>query len=182
MSEKTKVPIPIKRIKRYEYKGKRKFMITHPFDGLVEPIHPTELTKMMTNLMDKVDYKKADYIVGLDAAGIIPSLTASIITGLPLRIAYKAKLDISNKITFKEPESPRPDIYIYNLPKGKKVIVIDDEIRTGRTVYNCIKAIEQSGSQVICVIVPIESTKFNAREMLKKKLGCDLISYTQHEF
>ncbi|MEM4702904.1 MAG: phosphoribosyltransferase [Candidatus Pacearchaeota archaeon] len=173
--------IKIKRIKRFGYAGERQFMIAHPFDGLDEPLYPEKLTAMMVELIGRVEYKKADCIIGLDATGIIPATAASLLTGLPLRVAYKANLDIKNKIIFKEPGTPHPDVYIYNLPKGTKVIIVDDEIRSGRTMCNCIKAIKQCGSQVMDVIVPVESTKFGARKKIKK-LGYDLISYAQHDF
>jgi len=176
-----KTGMRIQKVKRYNYCGKRQFMISSQIDGMLEPIDCGELMRIIRKLTEKIEPRKLDYIVGLDSGGIIPSLAASMITGLPLIVAYKANLDVENKIHFLEPYSANPSIYIYNLPKGSNVLLADDEIRTGQTVINCINSIVETGSFVEAVIVPVESTKFNARKKLED-MGYELYSYAKQEF
>ncbi len=171
----------IQKVRRFNYNGQRKFMITSPVDGLLEPIYPTELFEMMNRLIGNIDCSDVDYVIGLDSGGIIPGLSVSIITGLPLRVAYKANLDIENKIHFVEEHSANPDIYIYNLPKNSRVLLTDDEIRTGGTIMNCVDSLVGAGNSVRGIVVPVESTLFNVRGKLSE-MGYELCSYVKHEF
>jgi len=166
---------------RLSYNGGRQFVISSRLCGLLEPIDCGELMRVMRQLTEKIDISIADYIIGLDSAGIIPALAASMITGLPLKLAYKMNLNVENKIRFAEPHSPNPDIYLYNLPVKSRVILVDDEIRTGKTIINCINSITESGSVVNGVIVPLESTRFDVRKRLSD-IGYNLVSYVKHYF
>ncbi len=175
----------IKKVNRINYPGERKFMIVHSLDGILEPIRPEKLRFVMEELMLQVEsqqkFQQGDYILGLDSGGIVPGVTASLITKLPLYIAYKAELVIENKVKFYEPGSANPDVFIYNLPNDGRAIIVDDEIRTGRTIENCIMSLETMDKKINSVVVPVESTKFNARKKVED-LGYNLFSYGIHDF
>lgn len=171
----------VQKVKRFNYSGKRQFVITSPVDGLLEPVDCSKLMQIMRRLTKRINPRSLDYIIGLDSGGIIPALSASMITGLPLIVAYKANLDIENKIHFVEKHSANTSIYIYNLPKGSNVLLADDEIRTGGTIISCINSIVKSGSSVGGIVVPVESAKFGVRKKLAD-MGYELHSYAIHDF
>ncbi|MBT3297769.1 hypothetical protein HN385_02500 [archaeon] len=160
-------------------------MIVHSLDGILEPIRPEKLRYVMQELMSEVKQQhgiqQGDYILGLDSGGIVPGVTASLITKLPLYIAYKAELEIENKLNFYEPGSANPNVFVYNLPIQGRAIIIDDEIRTGRTIENCIMSFEMLEKDINSIVVPVESTKFNARKKVEE-LGYNLFSYGLHDF
>lgn len=175
----------IQRIDRLNYPGEREFMIVHSLDGILEPIRAEKLRYIMQELMSQVENHQSiqpgDYLLGLDSGGIVPGVTASLITKLPLYIAYKAELVIDNKVKFYEPGSANPDVFIYNLPINGRAIIVDDEIRTGRTIENCIVSLEMANKEISSIVVPVESTKFNARQKIEE-LGYKLFSYGLHDF
>ncbi|MFC1733892.1 phosphoribosyltransferase domain-containing protein [candidate division KSB1 bacterium] len=171
----------VKEIRRYNYPGERQTMVVSPLDGRVEPIYPKKLKHIIGKLIQQAGSEDLDYIIGLDSGGIIPGHSASDITDIPLIIAYKAELEVQNQIHFLETHSANPDIFIYNLPENSRVMITDDEIRTGETVINCINSLVKSNHHVGPIIIPIESTKFGVREKLKD-MGYELTSYAKHEF
>ncbi|MEK6845841.1 MAG: phosphoribosyltransferase [Nanoarchaeota archaeon] len=177
-------PLPtvaVHKINRFNYIGERQFFLVHSLDGLIEPLSPVTLQAAMGSLLEKISWEPQDYILGLDSGGIVPALAVSFLSGLPLRIACKVNLEIADKSYFIEPGSPNPKIFMYNLPEQGKAIIVDDEIRTGRTVENCILALEQQKKGINSVIVPVESTRFDARQKIRER-GYELISYVQHDF
>jgi ADP-ribosyl-[dinitrogen reductase] hydrolase len=174
------LPIYVDTIDRLNYPGNRKKMVVHGLDGLIQPVDKTYVQQIMTNLIEKCDYKKADVIIGVDSSGYIPAYAASVITDIPLLNTKKAELDIENKIKFLEPGTPHPEIFLYEMPSESNVIIIDDEIMTGSTVVNLTKSLRSHGHNVLSAIVPIESTSYNARDRLND-LGINLISHTKHD-
>jgi ADP-ribosyl-[dinitrogen reductase] hydrolase len=176
----TTLPISVSTINRNNYPGKRKNMVVHGLDGLIDPIDKTYVQQIMTNLVEKCDYKKADIIIGVDSSGYIPAYAASVITDIPLINTKKAELDFDNKIKFLEPGTPNPEIYVYGMPSNSNVIIIDDEIMTGNTVVNLSKSLRSHGHKIISAIVPVESKKYNARQRLDE-MGIKLISHTKHD-
>lgn len=173
------LPIDVETIRRYNYTGKRQNMVVHDVDGIVVPTDGVYIEEIMRRLMGQIDYRRGDYIISLDSTGYIPGLSASTATGLPLINAKKAEIDIENKIEFCEPGTPHSQLFIYNLPKGARVVIIDDEIMTGDTMVNLVKALEISGNEILGIVVPIESSKYNARKKIED-MGYKLVSHTVH--
>lgn len=176
----TALPIPVTTYRRFNYEGSRKDMLVQGLDGLIEPIDPVYIEEIMGQLFRKVSYTKDDIIIGVDSSGYIPAQAASHVTGLPVINTKKADLDHPSKIQFLEPGTPHPDIFVYNLPEASSVIIVDDEIMTGRTVLNLAHALHDSGHSIRAAVVPIESTRYNARQKLRDA-GIDLYSHTTHE-
>jgi ADP-ribosylglycohydrolase/adenine/guanine phosphoribosyltransferase-like PRPP-binding protein len=172
----TILPITVSTVKRFNYLGSRQNMVVHGLDGIAEPTDAVYVEELMRKLMSNINYRRGDILVALDSSGYIPGLAASKVTGLPLICAKKADLDISNKIESIEPGTPHEQIFLYNLPDKSNVIIVDDEIMTGKTVLNLIDALTKKGHKVIGVVVPLESSRYNAREELKEK-GYELVSF-----
>lgn len=170
----------IKLIRRNNYPGQRKEMISGPYDGRVDPIYPKELLEAACSLTRHFDHTTIDYVIGFDSGGIILAIPAAFVIGKPCIIAYKADLEVGNKIHFEEPHSANPDIFIYNLPKFSRVLLADDEIRTGVTMMNCAKALEEAGNYVRGVIALLESTKFDVRKEIES-LGYEFYSCIKHD-
>ena len=172
------LPMPVDLKERINYPGTKPTWVTHPLDGLFEPLEPRYLQQVMRGLMRQVPYRDGDIILGVDASGYIPAVAASIETELPLMAAVKADLESELKIPFDEPDAARTHVLLYQCPQGR-VIIVDDEIMTGETLLNLVEALEQNDCEVLAAVVPIESTRHDARSKLKAK-GIELISHTRH--
>ncbi len=178
----TLLPIPVDRMKRENYSGKRQQMIVQGLDGLLDKVDPIYLGMIMKILMDDVHYRGDEVILALDASGYIPGVCASLVTKLPFRATKKALLSgekITNVLAFREEGTPNPDIYAYNLPEGARVILVDDEIMTGLTIENAVNELRKNKIEVVAAVVPIEGTAYQARERLLKK-RVSLFSHTKH--
>jgi ADP-ribosyl-[dinitrogen reductase] hydrolase len=173
------MPINVQSIRRFNYSGIRKRMIVHGLDGLIEPIDPVYLNEIMRRLFMQISYLSDDLILGVDSSGYIPALAASHLTGLQVVNSKKANLDVDDRLVFLEPGTPNPEIFVYRLPTQSRIIIVDDEILTGKTVINLARALRQSGHYVLGAVVPVESSCHDARERLKQE-GVSLISHTIH--
>lgn len=156
----------IQAVARLNYLGDRQTFILHSFDGIGSPINATSFMKTMRELIAQV-VLNYDYIISLDGPALLAGMTVSIITGKPLRTATKANINVSDKVGFDEPGSPR-QVFLYNIEPGR-VLLIDDEIRTGRTVLECIKALKLHNVHVVAVIVPVGSTKFSVAQQFNQE-------------
>ena len=175
-------PIPVERIRREQYSGRRQEMIVQGLDGLIDDLDPVYLETLMKNLMTKVPYRGDEVILALDSSGYIPGVCASLVTKLPFRATKKASLsgkEITSVVVFQEEGTPNPNIYVYNLPRGSRVILVDDEIMTGRTIENAATELRKNNIEVVAAVVPIEGTAYGPRKMLEEK-GIKLFSHTKH--
>ncbi len=174
------LPMEVRNIKRLNYPGQRQSMITQSLDGLIETLDPIYLAQIMKRLFSHVEYKPDDIILAIDASGYIPAVAASMISGLKLGASKKADLDFPNKIMFYEADTPNPYIFIYSLPPHSRIILVDDEINSGNTLLHVVQSLRGNGHHVVAAVVPVESTRHNAKEKLKD-IGVPLISHTTHD-
>ena len=156
----------IEAVDRHNYSGTRQSYIIHPYDGIKMPLEMKEFAAVMRRLLGCI-LRPFDYIISLDGPALIASTIAGMITEKPVVVATKADLDLPNKIKFTEPGSVNP-VFLYSTAPGR-VIIIDDEIRTGGTILSCIEAILPHRIEVIAAVVPIGSTMFSVDELFAKK-------------
>jgi len=157
----------------------RPIRIIHSLDGLVDPLDPEKILKVIRCLSKKIDWKNVDYVVGFDSGGIIPSVFLSFVNKKPLLIAYKLNLDLPHRIKFLEPHAVKKDIYIYGLKRGNRVVLVDDEIYSGDSMVEAIKELQKGGIIIKDIVCLIEAVKLGARNKIRE-FGFDLKSYLKH--
>ena len=72
------------------------------------------------------------------------------------------------------------EVHIDAIPKGAKVLLVDDLIATAGTLVAAINLIEKLGGQVVECAVIIELPDVNSREKIEAK-GCKLYSLVKFE-
>lgn len=155
--------------------------IVHALDGLFEPVDPEDVAHTALQLWracrEQLDLTDGlpDYLLGLDAGGIVPVLALAQISGIPFEIAWKLQLELPGGIRFTEPHSTRPDMYAYGIEAGAKVVIVDDEITTGRTLASLIKALRQVDAMPLAAACLVEDVQHAGRNMLAD-LGVPLVS------
>ncbi|MBI1902361.1 MAG: hypothetical protein HYS13_14770 [Planctomycetia bacterium] len=168
----------IQAVGRRNYPGERQFFIVHPYDGVRSPLDPVEFQGVMQQLVARIPCP-FDYLISLDGPALLAGMLAAIVTRRPLRVATKADLQLPRPIKFAEPGSVNP-VFLYDLPPGR-VVIVDDEIRTGRTVLACAEALARHGIEVAAVIVPVASTKFGVAGLFEQR-GVPLVVHEWHDF
>ncbi|MDX2470779.1 MAG: phosphoribosyltransferase [SAR324 cluster bacterium] len=129
----------------------RKFKVAHPWDARFKGTNPQELIATAKKLVDKLNTKAADYIVGFAEGGLLAAFAVSAASNIPMVGSYRVRCKLDNEIQFTEPHSERPNHYIYALRPGDSVILIEDEITTGITTLNAKKSLQDFGVTVVDV-------------------------------
>lgn len=130
--------------------GRARGQLANPVDGRYGPLDPGQLRPAIAWLARQVDLIGVDYAVGIPEGGCIPAYAFAVETGLRVVIASIWKPDVPGVITFVE-EHDLPPVagkHIHGLCAGDRVIVVEDEVTSGRTIVNCVRALRAAG--VIC--------------------------------
>jgi adenine phosphoribosyltransferase len=150
--------------------GVRPVRVMHALDGIEQEVPPAMVTEVGHALWDAwrghPDFQPADLLLGLDAGGILPTLALSAACGTPYRLAWRLDLDLPDKHVFLEPHSALPELYLYGCFEGKRVLIVDDEVTTGRTAVNLRNVLIAAQAAVVGVACLVEDTSGRARARL----------------
>lgn len=155
--------------------------IVHALDGLCEPVDAEDVGHIALQLwracreqLDLTD-ELPDYLLGLDAGGIVPVLALAQASGIRFKIAWKLALELPGAIRFTEPHSTRPDMHAYSIEAGAKVLIVDDEVTSGRTLASLVVALRRAGAVPLAAACLIEDVHQAGRNVLED-MGVPLVS------
>lgn len=155
----------------------RDVRIVHELDGILDEVHPATLLRTGGALWEawsrRPEFVAPDVLLGLDAGGILPTVAVELASDLPYRLAWKLDLDLPDKQRFTEPHARRTDVFTYGDLAGARVLIVDDEITSGRTLANLIAVLRHSAAEVTGVACLIEDSDGAARTLLES-LGVPL--------
>jgi adenine/guanine phosphoribosyltransferase-like PRPP-binding protein len=161
----------------------RRERVIHSLDGLEDPVQPEALAATGQLLWKHVDAQlsyadgTADFLLGLDAGGILPTVALATASQLPYKIAWKLHLPLDGAIRFQEPHAMRTDVFAYNIAPGQRIVLVDDEITTGQTLADLTRRLREAGAEPLAAACLVEDTTRGARALLDS-LGLPLISLT----
>jgi adenine phosphoribosyltransferase len=162
--------------------GMRGERIVHELDGMLAPVEPARLLATGRDLwaawIGDPDHVSPNILLGLDAGGIPPTFTLALAADLPYRLAWKLDLDLPHKNVFAEPHARRTDVFTYAEFAGQRVLVVDDEITTGRTAANLTAMLRAAGAEVVGIVCLVEDTTGGGRALLDE-LGVPLCTLTR---
>jgi adenine/guanine phosphoribosyltransferase-like PRPP-binding protein len=158
----------------------RKERLVHELDGIEHTVTFNNIKSVGNTFIEKIqerniDLSLVDYIIGMDSGGIMPTIALSSSTNIAYKLAWKLNLDIGNKTEFTETCASGKQVFLYNLIENSNIIIVDDEITTGSTVYNLYEALSQKGINVVCIISLFESVAFS-QSSYYEKINCPVIS------
>lgn len=158
----------------------RRERVVHSLDGLESPVRSVDLTDTGARLWLRTTEQLGplgglDYALGLDAGGILPTVAISIASDLPYKIAWKLQLPLDGAVRFHEPHAIRPDVYAYGIEPGHRMLLVDDEVTTGRTLADLTRGLRAAGAHPIAAVCLVEDIRHNARALLAE-LDLPLVS------
>lgn len=160
----------------------RDVRIVHELDGIGDQVHPGALLRVGSALWDEwrrhPDFQMPDLLLGLDAGGILPTVAVALASNLPYRLAWKLDLDLPHKRRFTEPHARRTEVFTYGDIAGARVLIVDDEITTGRTLTNLVTVLRSAAVHITGIACLIEDTASNPK-LLLEPLGVPLCTLTQ---
>ncbi len=118
-----------------------------PLDGRYGAMVPAQLRSAVHALIPRVSLEGVDYIVGIPEGGLIPAYEFALSCQKKLILASHSQPAVSGAVQFFEPHSfpDRSAKYIHGLREGDRVIIVEDEVTTGRTIINCVRALRDAG-------------------------------------
>jgi adenine phosphoribosyltransferase len=164
----------------------RRERIVHSLDGLEAPVHPEALASIGGLLWERLQAQlpcaddTADFLLGLDAGGILPTISLATASQLPYKIAWKLHLPLDGAVRFREPHAMRTDVFAYGIAPGQRIILVDDEITTGQTLADLTRRLRDAGAEPLAAACLVEDTTRGARTLLDG-LGLPLVSLTTIE-
>jgi adenine phosphoribosyltransferase len=160
----------------------RDVRIVHELDGIAGQVQPAALLQAGRKLWEAwrchPGFSMPDLLLGLDAGGIVPTVAVALASGLPYRLAWKLDLDLPDKHRFTEPHARRTRVFAYGDLAGTRVLLIDDEVTTGRTLASLVTVLRDAGAQVAGAACLIEDSTGNPRPLLES-LGVPLCALTR---
>ncbi|MEU1222613.1 phosphoribosyltransferase [Streptomyces microflavus] len=164
----------------------RRERVIHSLDGLEDPVHPETLAATGADLWRLLQEQvpdglgSVDFLLGLDAGGILPTVSLASAAQLPYKIAWKLHLPLGGAVRFSEPHAMRTDVFAYGITPGQRIVIVDDEITTGRTLADLTRRLREAGAVPLVAACLVEDTTRGARDLLTD-LGLPLVSLTTIE-
>ena len=137
------------RIKLVSGDGNGKRHLMHPFNGRFHPIDYTALDHLVEALVPRVDVERVDYVLGFPEGGSIPAYAFGRAVGRPVILTSRLPLDLPGRITFEQPGANLGTTqYVYGLRPGDRAMVFEDELTSGHTAVNAVRALRRAGIQI----------------------------------
>ena len=163
---------PARRVPRVgvapEVRGER---VVHQLDGIEPEVHPADLLAVGHQLWDlwrrHPQFTPCDLILGLDAGGILPTVALSLASATPYKLAWKLDLDLPDKRVFHERHARRTDVFVYGDLRGRRVLIVDDEITSGHTVASLLDVLVAAGATAVGVMCLVEDTAGAGRSLVE---------------
>ncbi|MFJ3536301.1 phosphoribosyltransferase family protein [Streptomyces sp. NPDC090109] len=161
----------------------RRERVIHSLDGLESPVHPDALAHTGADLWRLLREQvpegltSVDFLLGLDAGGILPTVSLAGAAHLPYKIAWKLHLPLGGAVRFSEPHAMRTDVFAYGISPGQRIVIVDDEITTGRTLADLTRRLREADAVPLAAACLVEDTTRGARDLLAD-LGLPLVSLT----
>jgi adenine phosphoribosyltransferase len=150
----------------------------HPISDGVPMLEPRLLREIVIKIINKIkreDLENIDKIVTPAAMGIHISTALSLVTDIPLVVVRKRQYGLEGEVSLmQETGYSKSEMYINDIRKGDRVLLLDDVISTGGTIFAIMEALEKIGAEVVDVIAVINKVggenKTKGREYQVKTL------------
>ena len=126
--------------------------LVQPLDGRYGAMEPAAAARMAQQLLAGIDTTGIDLVLGIPEGGTIPAFAVAAAAGLPLALATRTVVDRHDRIVFEEPHVPDMPLFsFYGLTPGTRVMIVEDEVTSGRTIVNAVLALRRAGIDVRAV-------------------------------
>jgi adenine/guanine phosphoribosyltransferase-like PRPP-binding protein len=127
--------------------GRARGQLASPVDGRYGPMDPAELKPAIARLVGQADLDGIDYALGIPEGSYIPAYAFAAETGLRLVLASIWEANVPGLVTFTEDHNTQfaKAKHFHGLLPGDRVIIVEDEVSSGQTIINCVRALRAAG-------------------------------------
>lgn len=161
----------------------RKTKIKNNFTGLLESADSLLLSELCEKLNDKLQLHTDDAtIVGMYKSGIIVAGFLALHRGARFNWSTPDKIgEYQDAICYMEDHREDKAHYLYGLKSTDRVIVVEDEITSGKGVVGLTVKLREHGIEVVSICSILETVNFGGRNYIKSETGIDLVSLAKVE-
>ncbi|XP_034465392.1 adenine phosphoribosyltransferase [Hippoglossus hippoglossus] len=178
-SSETKVQLVYKAIRAFPDFPKKGILFRDICPLLKDPAALTAVTDLFEEHV-RNNYKQVDLIVGLDARGFLfgPLLAQRLGVGFVL-IRKTGKLPGATASVAYDLEYGKAEVEVQEdaVAPGQKVLLIDDLLATGGTMYAAIQLMRKQEADVVGCMVVIELKELNGIDKLKPHSVFSVVQY-----
>ncbi|WP_409200177.1 hypoxanthine/guanine phosphoribosyltransferase [Methanobrevibacter sp. DSM 116169] len=154
-------------------KGEYNYFVNPISDGI--PQMEPKILREITSVIKKYVNTDVDKIVAIEAMGIHLATALSLDLDIPFVVIRKREYGLEGeKVVSQKTGYGESKLYINDLKKGDKILLIDDVVSTGGTFIATLKALKEMGVEIVSPIGVID--KGNGKEIVEKELEMDIIS------
>lgn len=121
--------------------------LIHSLNGRGRPVDVEALDALILQMTQRIDVSALDCILGIPEGGVVPAYAFARAVGRPVLVASRVMLQLP-AITFVQPHA-HPNLTrtqsFYGLAPGQRVMIVEDELTTGRTAVIAVRALRAAG-------------------------------------
>ena len=154
------------------------FYVIHPLTDGIPAIHPDLLNEVTMELQDRIEpLKPLDKIVTMEAMGIPLATALSMKMNIPFVIIRKRQYGLPKEIRVHQATGySESTLYINDLKKGDRVVIVDDVLSTGGTLNAILPVMQKLGVKVKGVFVAVY--KGDCLEHIMEEYNVDINALT----
>jgi len=153
---------PVVRRGDYDY-------LVHPVTDGIPSIDPV-LLREVTDAMAEICNFDCDLITTIEALGIPLATCLSLKTGKPFNIVRKKMYGLPGEVSITQVTGySKSALFINGLKAGDRVVIVDDVISTGGTLWALVEALKSMQVKIVDILVVIEKTDKKAE--IERKIG-----------
>lgn len=154
-------------------KGEYNYFVNPISDG-VPAMDPEILRELTDVIKEKLDLN-IDKIVAVEAMGIHLATALSLATGIPFVVIRKRQYGLpGEKEVYQQTGYGSSNLYINDLKKGEKILLIDDVVSTGGTLISLLSALKDIGVEITDVVAIID--KGDGKAIVEEETGVPVFS------
>ncbi|MFQ3321634.1 MAG: adenine phosphoribosyltransferase [Candidatus Thalassarchaeaceae archaeon] len=149
------------------WKGDYPYFI-HPISDGIPRMEAKVLRATRDLIVSIVDWNKIDLIVSVEAMGLPLLAAVGDATGKPTVVIRKRSYGMEGEVSVNVSTGySESTVYINDIKKGEKILIVDDVISTGGTLEPILQTLQNMGIILQDIIIAIE--KGNGLERLKNE-------------
>ncbi len=153
-----------------------KFSVAHPFtltSGLKSPIYCDN--RLLFSFPEARDLVIHSFLQKCNALSAIDIVAGTAVAGIPWAAWLADRLQLPFVFVRREPKGHGTKKTVEgNLPKGKRVVVIEDHLSTAASALQCVANLRGEGQAIVDDVVSITSAQLDQAEVSAGELGVQL--------